>query len=154
MIAEQRIEKKTKKSGHDKIPKLFKEFYAKKGHQANFMKVNGKMIEVEYSKVYGLQNAIHLIFNNPKSSALYNFLAGDLKIAVDDTDFMGRNPFMICVTQFPSNNTFFKSMEKLIERKVRFDLADQSGRTPFLVYYEHSNMTLANRLLNEGANVK
>jgi hypothetical protein len=103
VLAEQRIEKKTKKAGgKDKIPKLFKEFYAKKAHQANFMKKGGKMVEVEYSKVYGMQNAIHLIFRNPKSEALYEFLANELKIAVDEIDYMGRNPFMINVTEFPT----------------------------------------------------
>jgi len=45
-------------------------------------------------------------------------------------------------------------MEKLLERKVRFDLADTNGRTPFLIYYENHNMPLANRLLDEGANIK
>lgn len=45
-------------------------------------------------------------------------------------------------------------MENLLTRKVRFDLADQGGKTPFLVYYEHSNMALANRLLDQGADIR
>ena len=47
---------------------------------------NGKMVEVEYSKQYGLQNAIHLFFTNPVSKILYEFLANELKIAVDEID--------------------------------------------------------------------
>lgn len=66
------------------------------------MKKGGKMVEVEYSKAFGLQNAIHLIFKNPKSEALYDFLADELKIPVDEIDYMGRNPFMINVTEFPT----------------------------------------------------
>jgi hypothetical protein len=124
VLAEQRIEKKTKKAGKDRIPKLFKEFYAKKAHQANVIKKDGKMVEVEYSKVCGMQNAIHLIFKNPKSEALYEFLADELKIAVDEIDYMGRNPFMINCTEFPSRPSFTLSMENLLSRKVRFDLAD------------------------------
>ena len=45
-------------------------------------------------------------------------------------------------------------MEKLLDRNVRFDLSDSNGRTPFLIYYEKGNMTLANRLLTKGANIK
>lgn len=111
VMAEQRLEKK---KGKDKVPKLFKEFYAKKGHQANFMKKDGKMVEVEYSKAYGLQNSIHLFFKNPVSTALYEFLADELKIAVDDIDYMGRNPFMINCTEFPSRDKFFQAMENLL----------------------------------------
>ena len=53
VLAEQRVEKGNKKE-KNKVPKLFKEFYAKKGHQANFMKKNGKLVEVEYNKEYGM----------------------------------------------------------------------------------------------------
>jgi hypothetical protein len=44
-------------------------------------------------------------------------------------------------------------MEKLLEKNVRFDLADLNGRTPFLTFYENSNFVLANRLLDKGANI-
>lgn len=44
-------------------------------------------------------------------------------------------------------------MEKLLEKNVRFDLADLNGRTPFLIFYENSNFALANRLLDKGANI-
>ena len=37
--------------------------------------------------------------------------------------------------------------------KVKFDLADQNGKTPFLTYYEHSNYDLAYKLLQSGANI-
>ena len=60
------------------------------------MKVNGKDVEIEYSKEFGMQNAIHLLFRFPAKS-LYEFLVGKLKIAFDESDFLGRNPFMINV---------------------------------------------------------
>lgn len=37
--------------------------------------------------------------------------------------------------------------------KVRFDLADLNARTPFLIYYEHSNFQMAYHLLQLGANI-
>jgi len=114
---------------------------------------NGKMVEVEYSKQYGLQNAIHLFFMNPVSKSLYEFLANELKIAVDEIDYNGRNPFMINCTEFPAILTFSEAMQDLLAKRVNFDLADERGRTPFLVYYEHSNFDLANRLLDAGASV-
>jgi len=63
------------------------------------MKKDGKMVEVEYNKEFGLQNAIHLLFRYP-SGALYSFLADELHVAVDETDFMGRNPFIINTASF------------------------------------------------------
>jgi ankyrin repeat protein len=44
-------------------------------------------------------------------------------------------------------------MQDLLAKRVNFDLADERGRTPFLVYYEHKNFNLANRLLDAGASV-
>lgn len=81
-------------------------------------------------------------------------MANDLEIQVDETDYMGRNPFMINCTKFAGKPEFSEAMESLLTRKVRFDLADQTGKTPFLVYYENSNFLLANRLLDQGANIK
>jgi hypothetical protein len=40
-----------------------------------------------------------------------------------------------------------KPQQKLLYMKVKFDLADANGRTPFLTYYEHSNYELAYKLL-------
>jgi len=40
-----------------------------------------------------------------------------------------------------------KPQQKLLNMKVKFDLADSNGRTPFLTYYEHSNYELAYKLL-------
>lgn len=61
---------------------------------AQFIRRDGKLIEIEYNKEYGMQNAIHLIFRQP-SNTLFDFLSGDLGIPIDETDFMGRNPFII-----------------------------------------------------------
>lgn len=36
---------------------------------------------------------------------------------------------------------------------VKFDLSDAKGRTPFLIYYEHSNLLMANKLLEKGAKI-
>lgn len=70
---EQAIEAKSKKHKKEKIDQRWKEFYAKKEHTATFMKLNGKTIEVEYNKEYGLQNAVHLLFKHPVES-LYTYL--------------------------------------------------------------------------------
>jgi ankyrin repeat protein len=37
--------------------------------------------------------------------------------------------------------------------KVKFDLSDANGRTPFLTYYGHSNYEMAFKLLTQGANI-
>lgn len=87
------------------------------------MKVNGKTIEIEYNKEFGLQNAIHLLFKHP-SHALFDFFADTLHIPIDETDYMGRNPFMINTAAFPSRIEFFKTMETLLKRNIRFDLPD------------------------------
>jgi hypothetical protein len=57
---------------------------------------------------------------------------------------MGRNPFMINTAAFPTREKFFKTMDTLLARNVRFDLADTNNRTPFLIYYENHNFKLAN----------
>jgi len=36
---------------------------------------------------------------------------------------------------------------------VKFDLSDANGRTPFLIYYEHTNFVMANKLLEKGAKI-
>lgn len=107
------------------------------------MTVDGKTVEIEYNKEFGLQNAIHLLFRQPTNS-LFEFFADKLGIPIDDTDFQGRNPFLVNTIQFATKPFFFKTMEKLLQRNVRFDLPDSNGRTPFLIFYEKGNMTLAN----------
>jgi len=69
---------------------------------------NGKIVEIEYSKQYGPQNGIHLFFANLLSKNVYDFLANELKIAVDEIDYMGRNPFMISCTEFSARDTFLR----------------------------------------------
>jgi hypothetical protein len=64
------------------------------------MKKDGKNIEIEYNKEFGLQNAIHLLLRHP-SVSIYEFLVENLNLDVDETDFMGRNPFIINVTSYP-----------------------------------------------------
>lgn len=141
-----------KKNSKNKVDKALKEFYAKKGQTANFIKINGKDVELEYDKQHGLQNAVHLIMHYP-SLTLFDFLVEELGVLCDETDLLGRNPFMLNVSLFPTRDKLFTSLEKLLDRGVRFDLADSNGRTPFLIFYEKSNMTSANRLLDKGANI-
>ena len=99
-----------------------------------------------------MQNAIHLLFRNP-SNALYEFLVEKLGIAIDETDILGRNPFLMNTLLFSTRTTFFPQMEKLLQRNVRFDLPDKNGRTPFLIFYEKYNMDLADQLITKGANI-
>ena len=44
-------------------------------------------------------------------------------------------------------------MQDLLSKNIRYDLADAKGRTPFLIYYENSNLQMANQLLDKGANI-
>jgi hypothetical protein len=114
---------------------------------------NGKIVEIEYSKQYGPQNGIHLFFANLLSKNVYDFSANELKMAVDEIDYMGRNLIIISCTEFSARDTFFEAMEDLLAKRVNFDLANERGRTSFLVYYENKNSDLAHRLLDADASV-
>lgn len=93
---------------------------------------------------------MHLLFVHPMAD-LYLFL-DKMGVNNDDTDFQGRNPFLIAVQSLPTNE-MTASMLDLLDRNVRFDLADKRGCTPFLIYYDHQNFAMANRLLDKGANI-
>jgi hypothetical protein len=93
-----------------------------------------------------------LLFRHPTNS-LFEFLVDKLGIAIDETDVLGRNPFLLNITKFSNMSFFCKTMEKLLQRNVRFDITDLNGRTPFLIFYEKGNMFLANQLLTKGANI-
>jgi ankyrin repeat protein len=54
---------------------------------------------------------------------------------------------------FHSRQTFFKATEKLLNKGIRFDLADSNDRTPFLIFYEKKNMLLADHMLDMGASI-
>lgn len=60
-----------------------------------------------------MQNVVHLLFRNP-SETLYKYLVEELRVPVDETDFMGRNPFMVNVAAFAAKKEFFTSTEKLL----------------------------------------
>ena len=60
------------------------------------MKIDGKKVEIEYSKEFGKQNAIHLLFRYP-CEEVYDYLIDKLKVSYDNSDFLGRNPFMVNV---------------------------------------------------------
>ena len=97
------------------------------------MGANGEMIEVQYDKNYGMQNAMHLAMKSP-SKTLFEFLSEELKINPDSIDYQGRNPFLIgCTSNI--NKDIGSCMTKLLEMNVRFDLADSNNRTAFLHYY-------------------
>ena len=158
VLAEQRVEKKngkkqTKAEKADKrIHKQLKELYAKKGHQAVFQRKNGKLVEIEYNKEFGMQNSVHLVMRHC-SRTFFNFVVEDLKTPVDEVDYLGRNPFMLNVISNPSALLVTESVQRLLDLKVKFDLSDSKGRTPFLIYYEHSNFVMSNKLLNQGAKI-
>ena len=85
--------------------------------------------------------------------SVFEFLLDSLKVKYDDTDFMGRNPFMLNVQIHHSRPAFFPAVEKLLQKGIKFDLADSSNRTPFLIFYDKSNVNSANRMLDMGANI-
>lgn len=88
------------------------------------------------------------------SKTFFDFLVNNLHIPVDEVDFQGRNPFMLAVLSNPNQQHISESMQKLLDMNVRFDLSDSKGRTPFLIYYENRNILMANKMLNQGANIK
>lgn len=158
VLAEQRVEKKDGKKltkeerANKRVSKVLKDFYAKKGHQAVFKRENGKLVEIEFDKEYGMQNAIHFVMRHC-SKTFFDFLVDELKTPVDEVDYQGRNPFMLSAISDPTKPNVTESLQRLLNMKVRFDIVDSRGRTPFLIYYENRNMSLANKLLDQGANI-
>lgn len=47
------------------MKKQLKEFYAQQKHSPTYVKKGGKKVEVEYSKDYGMQSAMHIIMREP-----------------------------------------------------------------------------------------
>lgn len=60
---------------------------------------------------------------------------------------------MLSAISDPTKPNVTESLQRLLNMKVRFDIVDSRGRTPFLIYYENRNMSLANKLLDQGANI-
>lgn len=87
------------------------------------------------------------------SKSLFDFFIDEMKVKYDETDFLGRNPFLVNVQKHCSRQTFFAATKSLLDKGIRFDLPDSMDRTPFLIYYENQNMLLANILLDMGANI-
>jgi ankyrin repeat protein len=88
------------------------------------------------------------------SKTFFDFLIEELKTPVDEVDYLGRNPFMLNAIANPNKTEVTPSVQRLLDMNVKFDLSDAKGRTPFLIYYENSNLVLANKLLEQGANIK
>jgi ankyrin repeat protein len=80
------------------------------------------------------------------------FFVDKQKIACDDIDFSGRNPFLINAKAKPTR-PFSSSMQYLLTRDVNYDSSDNQGSTPLLLYYAQKNFNNANNLLTRGANI-
>jgi ankyrin repeat protein len=93
-----------------------------------------------------MQNSIHFVMRHC-SRTFFDFLVDELKTPVDEVDYLGRNPFMLNAIANPNKIEVTPSVQRLLDMNVKFDLSDSKGRTPFLIYYEHSNLALANKLL-------
>lgn len=78
----------------EQIKKQLREFYAKQKFTPSFETKDGRRVEIEYSKEYGQQNAMHLIMRNPHLWVVQYFL-NELDISFDEADFQGRTPFSI-----------------------------------------------------------
>ena len=99
VLAEQRFEKKAHKSrkNRDKkessnpndpkaqLKKQIKEFYAKHGHTPRYEKKGGKNVEIEYSKDFGKQNALHIIMREPALWIVQYFI-NELSLEMDGAD--------------------------------------------------------------------
>ena len=82
---------KNKKNEDPNDPKTIlkqqvKEFYSKQSFTPQFEKINGKQVEIEYSKEYGQQTAMHLIMRRPSLWVVQYFL-NELNIEYNAPDF-------------------------------------------------------------------
>jgi len=71
-----------------------KEFYAKQGFTPKYEKKDGKKVEIEYNKEYGLMNAMHIIMKHPNLWVVQYFL-NQLNLEFDALDNKKRSPFSI-----------------------------------------------------------
>lgn len=113
-----------------------------------------KSKEPEYHATMGLQTALHLAVSCPHPLLIDALF--EMKINPDDVDLNKRTPLNLCSLKFVNQvETAHETtlMEGLLSKKVRFDLPDVNGRTPFLNFYEHQKYARANEFLQLGANV-
>jgi hypothetical protein len=102
----------------------------------------------------GLQNLFHLAVGCPHPG-LIDFLVKK-NVDPDLQDIRLKTPLNLF-----SSNSFFNFvdgegrtfLDRLLSLNVRFDIADEKGRTPFLNYYGSERFTEAERFLELGANV-
>ena len=170
MLAEQKYEKranrksrkgKKKDDGLDpndpkyQLKKQLKEFYAKQGYTPKYEKVDGKQVEIEYSKEYGMQNAMHLIMRHPNLWVV-QFFINELNLAFDTPDYRLRTPFSLGIDYQINKcmNEMDPAVSLLIERGVKIDTFDEAGHTPYLkLYNNRACMQSAEKLREKGADV-
>jgi ankyrin repeat protein len=88
---------------------------------------------------------------------IYNWLVHTCKVPQDERDFKKRNPFTIGVdfSMIPrAENEMSGEMKDLIESGANFDLADDSGQTPYIKLYNARLFEPAEFLRSKGANIK
>jgi ankyrin repeat protein len=144
-------EQKTKRR---EMHKKLKEFYAKNDFVPRFETINGKKVEQEYVRVFGLQNALHILMRRPVK-LLFNYLIKDIKLPIDEIDNEGLNPFYICIKARIDRckETIGESSKELIKLGANCDLSDRQGQTPFLHLYNKNYKDAAMYLLDKGANI-
>ena len=88
--------------------------------------MNGRKVEQEYIRVYGLQNAVHIIMRRPVK-ALFDYILNTLKVPFEEIDNEGLNPIYIGIkTRMDVGKpTLSISSKILIDKGADFDLADR-----------------------------
>ena len=134
--------------------KKLKKFYAEKDFVPRFETINGKKVEQEYAKVFGLQNAIHILMRRPVK-LLFNYLIKEKKLPIDEIDNEGLNPVYISIKARidRGKDTLSEGTKELIKMGANFDLADRQGQTSFLHLYNKNYKDAALYLLDKGANI-
>ena len=118
--------------------KQLKEFYAKHGYTPKYEKRDGKSVEIEYSKKYGQQNAMHILMRDPNLWVV-QFLLNELNLEHDTLDYRQRTPFSLGIDyQISEEMTEMDpSVSLLLERGVKVDVADEANQTPYLRLYNN-----------------
>lgn len=84
---------------------------------------------------------------------VFNYFTS-LKINQDTEDYDRKTPFWLLSRTYNVSNEFKKrAFTEMIKNKVRVDMPDIKGRTPFLNLYEKRDYDTAYSLLDKRANV-
>ena len=130
----------------------------RRGGQAHRKGVESSKKVPEHHATLGLQNLFHIAVSCPHPG-LIDFLNKN-KVDPDVQDIRLKTPLNLLSSHSAHSpalgfvdghgHTF---LDRILSLNVRFDIADEKARTPFLNYYGSEQFTEAERFLQLGANV-